>query len=53
MSDLVKCSAWDCRHKPKQKCAEIVVYVDPKQSWGTYTINLCSQCLADMMEEIE
>ncbi len=50
---LVKCSAWICRHKEPQQCAEVEVYVDPKQSWGIYTINLCGQCLTDALEACE
>ena len=53
MGSLVKCSSWDCRNKEPQKCAEIEVEIDDDDWVGCTCINLCAQCLADMMEEVE
>lgn len=53
MSSLVFCSAWICRDKEKQKCAEIEINVCDEDFEGITSINLCSQCLTDALEEFK
>ena len=53
MSSLVKCSAWICRHKKPQKCAEIEVKDEVDGVEVILYIKLCGQCLTDALEEFE
>ena len=47
---LSKCSAWICRHKDSQKCADIELV---QSNEDIRHFKLCGQCLADALEEIE
>ncbi len=50
---LSKCSSWICRNKGQQKVASGEVYVDVKDFEGYVEINLCGQCLSDMLEALQ
>lgn len=50
---LSKCSAWVCRHKEPQKCGTVEVIIHEGGLDGNVDINLCGQCLADALEEVE
>ena len=52
-AELGRCSAWICRNKEPQKTAEIEVNVENDDYEGITTIQLCGQCLSDMLEEVE
>ena len=50
---LSKCSAWVCRHKEPQKCAEIEVSEEVDGVDVILYVNLCGQCLTDALEELK